>query len=144
MGNVFTVIKYSAEVVTYVGKLALGDAVSGAGRGSYGTRITVLNDEQDSLAQTILDVMESLILSVDKIAIAANDIDTAVISMSTIDNALDWLLVVDDEIWGSGTELAVAGLISMNFSIDTPGRYEIWFVRRVGDYATGKVIVEAT
>lgn len=131
------------QVVRYAGELALADGITGASTGGGKITLHVVNPALEALAQAVLAAMDSLIVAVDKAIIAADDVDTAVVSMATSDVALDWLLIQDDMILGSGTEAAAAGVVSLDFSIDTPGVYDIWLVRRVGDYATGKVTVEA-
>lgn len=145
MGNVSRIIIPSphVQIVNYVGKLALGDGVSGASSGESGITLHVVNDSHDALAQTILDAMNTLLVLATKTEIQADGVDQTVITMVTVDTALDWILFSDGEIIGSGTEAAVAGVVTLEFESDVGGAYEIWLVRRTGDYATGRVVVEA-
>lgn len=94
----------------------------------------------------LLTSFGSLVVNVNPNTIPADDSTTSSITMNTIDAEVDWLLVDVETgvVLGNGTEAAVAGVVSLSFKTGAVGIYDIWLLRKAGDFATGKVRVTVT
>jgi hypothetical protein len=136
---------YDNEVIKYLFNLAIGSQnFSGISTGAYGTKVELTNTSLQNTVESVLAAIGTLVISADKTTITADDVDKATLTVNTTDASLDWLLVEDGIIIGSGTENAVSDVVTLEFSIDETGTYTIWLMRRQGTFASGKIIVEAT
>lgn len=135
-------------VLDYAAKLAFNQ-VLGVSTGDYGSVIHVRDDVGSAVIakmETVLTAFGTLVVNTSAASIPGDDTTVATISSNTVDSSLDWLLVdlQTGDVLGSGTENAVAGVVSLNFKTSVPGSYDIWLVRKTGDFATGKAHVTVT
>lgn len=146
--NILHPERFEILVLDHAAKQAFAETL-GVSVGGYGSIIHVREDVGSavvSLLEGVLSAFGSLLVTASAASIPADDSTSTTISCSTPDAALDWLLVDAEtgDVLGSGSENAVAGVVSLSFKTGVAGVYDVWLLRKTGNFATGKVRVTVT
>lgn len=118
---------------------------SGVTTSGKGARLHLLVDsgQNQAKANAILDNYDTLTVQTDKLEINDDDVDTATITCATIDPDMDWIAMLDGEVYATGTVSAVAGVVTLTLHSAVAGTFEVWIMRRTGTYASGHVTIGA-
>lgn len=131
--------------------VGLLDSVARAaiGAGCYGVSnrggVTVIHiddvGQNSQIANSILTSWNTLLVTSDKASITADGVDTATITHDSPDATLDYLVLLDGEGYADGGVTAVGGVVRLTLATDTLGIYTILLSRKMGNYATGQIMV---
>lgn len=92
-----------------------------------------------------MTAFDSLLPLVAPGSIPDDGVTEASITLNIADANLDYLIVDSNgAIVGEGTEATVAGVLTLEFSSAVAGVFDIWVLRKTGDYACGHVRVTVT
>lgn len=133
-----------AHLLDVVARAAIGAGCSGIiGRKGISYIHTDDAGENVQKALAVLDNWNTLLVATSQVAIDADNVDTAVITLSTPDAEMNYYVWLDGVEYSFGTVAAVAGVVTLNLATDTPGQYLVLLARQSGNYATGMTIITA-
>lgn len=94
--------------------------------------------------QNALNSIETLVVSKNKAAILANGVDTVTFTHNTAQPSVKWFCYLNGELYASGTESAVAGVVTLTLAVNVAGIYALHIINLngVGSGST-QVIAEA-
>ena len=134
----------AVQVLDAIARAAIGSGCSGCSNRLGVAAIHVVDEGQNvAKATSIISNWNTLLIAATQDEIDADGVDTSIITHTTPDASLDYIVMLGDVVYSSGEVTAIAGVVTLNLSTDTPGTYTVWLARKAGNYATGSYIIEA-
>ena len=108
------------------------------------SRIHITDASDQSTAETIFNNWGSLTVTADKTVMDEGDADPVVTcndaSISS-DSDVNYIVLLDGDVYASGTTTVTAGEATLNLVSPVDGVYEIFMYRTTGNYASGSVTI---
>lgn len=117
----------------------------GVSTGGYGTHIHLPDDANSTVqqdAQNILDNYGSLSISASVTTLNEGDADPIVTcddASISGDSDMGYVVLMDGDIYATGTASVVSGEATLNLVSPVAGEYEVFMYRLSGNYASGSV-----
>ena len=142
MIDISSVTLYPIGVIDNMLKTHVPSAV-GVSVGPSGTKLHLPDDASASdqnKAQKIIDNWGNLTLTASTTSMTVGDADPT-ITEDTNDTDLNYVVLLDGELYGSGVETAVAGTVTLELDSPEAGTYDIYVYRTAGNFASGSVTI---
>jgi hypothetical protein len=133
---------YPIDVVNNMLTTIVPDSL-GVSTGPYGTRLHLPDDastSEQNKAQKIFDNWGNLNLTASTTSMTVGDADPTV-TYDTSDDDLNYVVLLDGEVYGSGAEAPVTGTVTLELDAPEAGTYDIYVFRTVGNFASGSVTI---
>ena len=132
----------NSDVIDTIARQALGMATSGISTSGRGTRIHLTNDAQENSdkAQAIFDMFGALLISADKTTMNEGDVDPVITCADaniSLDANVGYVVLLDGQLYAKGTDVVVAGVVTLGLVAPIAGVYDIFIYRTSGNYASG-------
>jgi len=77
--------------------------------------------------------------------IPGDDATETIITLAIADSDMKWVIVDSlGDVVGEGDEATVAGVLTLEFATNVPDVYDIYLIRKTGDFACGHVTITVT
>jgi hypothetical protein len=94
--------------------------------------------------QNALNSIDTLSINKNKAAILPNGTDTVTFTHNTAQPSVKWFCYRDGELYASGTEAAVAGVVTLTLAVNVAGTYAVHIVNLNGvGSGSSQVLAEA-
>lgn len=152
--NTVQVTKTIAHIATLdtAARFALATCTGAARGGDWGKIVFPLNhtitSEENTLAQTVINAIDTLTVATDKATIDADDTDTATITCNdsaiASDTEVEYRIYLNGALYSEGTAPVAAGeMEDLTLTAPVSGTYRVDIHRTNDDFATGSVTITA-